>query len=86
MDSSERIAFNGSMTRCNSCNGIIAKTDLECYTCQEPVPGKPRPGRYSLLRFLAKPAMSALKDFVAGEAPSSGTSQLLAEAHQSPSH
>jgi hypothetical protein len=31
--------FNWVMTRCNECNGIIAKTDSECYICGEPVPG-----------------------------------------------
>lgn len=27
------------MTRCNSCNGVIAKNDAECYSCGERVPG-----------------------------------------------
>jgi hypothetical protein len=27
------------MTRCKSCNGVIKKIDLECYTCGDPVPG-----------------------------------------------
>jgi len=27
------------MTRCNSCNAVIAKIDSERYTCGEPVPG-----------------------------------------------
>ncbi|HUA21075.1 MAG TPA: hypothetical protein VMB25_20145 [Bryobacteraceae bacterium] len=27
------------MTRCNSCNGILTRTDVECYVCGEPVPG-----------------------------------------------
>jgi len=27
------------MTRCNSCNGILTKTDVECYVCGEAVPG-----------------------------------------------
>jgi hypothetical protein len=31
--------FNWVMTRCNECNGIIARTDSECYICGEPVPG-----------------------------------------------
>ncbi len=31
------------MTRCNSCNGIITKTDVECYVCGDPVPGAARP-------------------------------------------
>jgi hypothetical protein len=27
------------MTRCEECNGIIARTDTECYMCGKPVPG-----------------------------------------------
>jgi hypothetical protein len=27
------------MTRCNACNGVITRTDLECYSCGEAVPG-----------------------------------------------
>jgi hypothetical protein len=27
------------MQRCISCNGILTKTDTECYVCGEPVPG-----------------------------------------------
>ena len=27
------------MTRCNSCNSVVAKGDAECYVCAEPVPG-----------------------------------------------
>jgi len=27
------------MTRCNACNGVIKRIDLECYTCGEAVPG-----------------------------------------------
>src|SRR5580704_12241898 len=27
------------MTRCNACNGVIKKSDLECYTCGDAVPG-----------------------------------------------
>lgn len=40
------------MARCNSCNGIITKTDVECYVCGERVPGRARGAPY---RFLAKP-------------------------------
>lgn len=31
------------MSRCNSCNGVVKRTDLECYTCGDPVarPSKP---------------------------------------------
>lgn len=67
-----RVVSNGPMTRCTSCNGIIAKTDLECYTCREPIPGKPRRTKYSLLRFWAKPDTSALKDFMAQEKATPG--------------
>jgi hypothetical protein len=31
------------MTRCNSCNGVIKKMDLECYTCGDRVPGASKP-------------------------------------------
>jgi hypothetical protein len=27
------------MTRCNSCNSVVTKGDLECYICGDPVPG-----------------------------------------------
>jgi hypothetical protein len=27
------------MTRCNACNGVIKRMDLECYMCGEAVPG-----------------------------------------------
>ena len=30
------------MTRCASCNGIIAPTDSQCYVCGDPVPGGAR--------------------------------------------
>jgi hypothetical protein len=40
------------MARCNSCNGIITKTDVECYVCRERVPGR---AKVSLFRFLAEP-------------------------------
>jgi hypothetical protein len=31
------------MTRCGSCNGVIKRVDLECYTCGDPVPGASKP-------------------------------------------
>lgn len=31
------------MTRCNTCNGIVTKTDSECFTCGERVPGAAKP-------------------------------------------
>jgi len=46
------------MARCNSCNGIITRTDLECYICGEPVPER---AKFSLLRFWARPAGLAAK-------------------------
>ena len=33
------------MQRCNSCNGILTKTDVNCYVCGEPVPGARRQAR-----------------------------------------
>lgn len=42
------------MDRCNSCNGIIARHDLECYVCGEPVPGA-RKGFFSMFRRTPKP-------------------------------
>lgn len=27
------------MTRCNTCNSVITRSDTECYICSEPVPG-----------------------------------------------
>src|ERR1700722_9424980 len=30
------------MTRCNTCNGIVTKTDTNCFTCNEPVNGTGR--------------------------------------------
>ncbi len=47
------------MARCNSCNGIITKTDLDCYICGDPVPGAKR-AKFAFLRFLtAAPAPAA---------------------------
>ena len=46
--------FQWVMARCNSCSGIITKTDLACYVCGEPVREAGR-GWFSLLRFWAKP-------------------------------
>ncbi len=34
------------MTRCNTCNGIIKKTDSECFTCSEPIPGRAKAKRF----------------------------------------
>ena len=46
------------MALCNSCNGIITRTDLNCYVCGEPVPGR---AKFSMLRFFARPAGLAAK-------------------------
>lgn len=46
------------MARCNSCNGIIAKTDLECFVCGEPVLGR---AEYSLLRLWDKLTAPSVK-------------------------
>jgi len=40
------------MARCNSCNGVIRNTELECYVCGEPVPGA-KGTMFSLLRLWA---------------------------------
>jgi len=34
------------MTRCNSCNGLVTRTDSECFTCGAPVPGVAKPVWY----------------------------------------
>jgi len=45
------------MTRCNTCNGIVTKTDSDCFTCGEPVNGRARGKRTSKgNRATAKPA------------------------------
>ena len=31
------------MTRCNDCNSILTKTDMECFICGQPVPGAKKP-------------------------------------------
>ena len=51
--------FNWGMTRCYSCNGIITRTDSECFTCGEPVPGAKRFRRQPKQTFEAKPAEPA---------------------------
>jgi hypothetical protein len=39
------------MARCNSCNGVIARTDVDCYLCGDPIPGR---AKFSLFRFWGK--------------------------------
>ena len=31
------------MARCNQCNSVITRSDLDCYLCGEPVPGARKP-------------------------------------------
>ena len=33
------------MTRCNSCNGLVTKNDVECFVCGEPIPGARKRGK-----------------------------------------
>jgi hypothetical protein len=39
------------MARCNSCNGVIAKTDTKCYVCGDEIPGR---SSFSLARWFGK--------------------------------
>lgn len=40
MDMQGAVASNRPMAKCNSCNGTITKTDVTCYICREPIPGR----------------------------------------------
>ena len=42
------------MERCNDCNGIITRTDSECYVCGQPVPWAKK--RFSRRKKESKPA------------------------------
>ena len=44
------------MPRCSACNGIVTKTDVDCYVCGERIPGR---SRFSFLRLFAKPDKAA---------------------------
>ncbi|HEY4362493.1 MAG TPA: hypothetical protein VGN17_16080 [Bryobacteraceae bacterium] len=44
------------MPRCNACNGIVTKTDIDCYVCGEPIPGR---SGFSFRRLFAKPDKAA---------------------------
>ena len=49
------------MARCMSCGGVIAKKEVECYVCGEPVPGTKR--SFFLFRFwkyLTSPPVKAM--------------------------
>ena len=39
------------MPRCNACNGIITRKDVDCYVCGEPIPGR---SKFSFFRLFAK--------------------------------
>ena len=80
------------MTRCNECNGVITKTDSECYICGEPVPGakkrswlrnrkkEPKPAPpvtpLSNLLFMASLVLT-LVSFLSGQKMSIGLSATL---------
>jgi hypothetical protein len=40
------------MTRCISCDGILTKEEMACYSCGEPVPGRSKPRRGGLSSFI----------------------------------
>jgi hypothetical protein len=44
------------MTRCDACNGVIKRSDLECYTCGTAVPGASKPFWRRKRESEAKPA------------------------------
>jgi len=51
------------MARCTSCDGILARTDVECYICGEPIAGR---GTSAILRWLGggkptKPPVQAVQ-------------------------
>jgi hypothetical protein len=58
MDIPAVAALNRSMPRCNACNGIITRVDVDCYVCGEPIPGR---SKFSLFRFLTKPKLAATR-------------------------
>ena len=39
IDEKPRARLNQSMTRCQSCDGILAKSEKVCYSCGSAVPG-----------------------------------------------
>lgn len=40
------------MTRCMSCNGILAKHETVCYSCNEPVAGRSRSAKSPVPLFI----------------------------------
>lgn len=52
------------MGRCNSCNGVLTRTDSECFVCGEPVPGAKRRSKFSLLRLWVKSKPVAMQRLV----------------------
>ena len=51
METRPLAGFNGDMTRCMSCDGILTKDEAICYQCGDPVPGRAKKGMgfFSLL-------------------------------------
>jgi hypothetical protein len=59
-----RNGFSWLMARCDSCNSVLTRTDLECFVCGEPVPGARKPFNFPLLRFLTRPSSPPVSDLV----------------------
>ena len=51
MDRTSLVPYIESMPRCNACNGIITRADVDCYVCGQPIPGR---AKFSLARLFAK--------------------------------
>jgi uncharacterized paraquat-inducible protein A len=52
MDIGAPKGFNERMTRCTSCDGILAKHETVCYSCGEPVPGRQKSKGSGLLALI----------------------------------
>ncbi len=44
---------NEGMTRCASCNGMLTKSEKVCYSCAEPVAGRPESAGNGMALFIA---------------------------------
>ncbi len=44
METEPVAGFNGDMTRCMSCDGILTKDEAVCFQCGDPAPGREKPG------------------------------------------
>jgi hypothetical protein len=68
MDKLGVVASNRFMARCNSCFGILTKTDLACYVCGETAPGAEPTRAWSLLlRAWAKIAEPSANSITVGD-------------------